>query len=161
MYTMRRFQQCPLVNWKVSAGIAVALLAAATPSLAADDFKVMKLEQDVRNLERQVQDLQRQLADLRQRTRTSAEPRTSAAPEAMTPPNDRWLDAGNWKKIRPGMNEMEVISLLGPPTTLRGAADSASRTLMYALEIGSSGFLSGSVQLENRVVVEVSVPVLR
>ena len=59
------------------------------------------------------------------------------------------------------MVELEVISLLGPPTSLRGAADSPSRTLMYAMEIGSSGFLSGSVQLRDRAVVEVSPPVLR
>jgi len=143
--------------------LAALLLAAwLSPVVAADDFKVMKLEQDVRNLERQVQDLQRQLADLQQRNRPGLDtrvPAPSAAPAANA--SGQWLDAANWKRIRPGMAELEVISLLGPPTSLRGAPDSPSRTLMYAMEIGSSGFLSGSVQLRDRVVVEVSPPVLR
>lgn len=132
------------------------------PVIAADDFKVIKLEQDVRNLERQVRELQRQLADVQQRSRGTPEPRpdaTSAVPSASS--TGQWLDAANWKRVRPGMGELEVISLLGPPTSLRGSADSPSRTLMYAMEIGSSGFLSGSVQLKDRVVVEVSAPVLR
>ena len=143
--------------------LAVLLLAAwLSPAIAADDFKVMKLEQDVRNLERQVQELQRQVLDLQQRNRAGLDTRPPA-PSAAPPANagGQWLDAANWKRIRPGMAELEVISLLGPPTSLRGAADSPSRTLMYAMEIGSSGFLSGSVQLRDRVVVEVSPPVLR
>ncbi len=142
---------------------ALLLLTAwLSPSVAADDFKVMKLEQDVRNLERQVQELQRQLVDLQQRSRPGMDTR---APAAATGPasntTGQWLNAANWQRVRPGMTELEVISLLGPPTSLRGGADSPSRTLMYAMEIGSSGFLGGSVQLRDRVVVEVSPPVLR
>ena len=143
--------------------LAILLLSVwLSPVIAADDFKVIKLEQDVRNLERQVRELQRQLADVQQRSRGTLESRpdaTSDAPNASS--TGQWLDAANWKRVRPGMEELEVISLLGPPTSLRGGADSPSRTLMYAMEIGSSGFLSGSVQLKDRVVVEVSAPVLR
>jgi hypothetical protein len=143
--------------------LAILLLSVwLSPVIAADDFKVIKLEQDVRNLERQVRELQRQLADVQQRSRGTLEPRpdvTSDPPSASS--TGQWLDAANWKRVRPGMEELEVISLLGPPTSLRGAADSPSRTLMYAMEIGSSGFLSGSVQLKDRVVVEVQTPVLR
>ena len=143
--------------------LAILLISVwLSPVIAADDFKVIKLEQDVRNLERQVRELQRQLADVQQRSRGTLEPRpdvTSDTPSA--PSSGQWLDAANWKRVRPGMEELEVISLLGPPTSLRGAADSPSRTLMYAMEIGSSGFLSGSVQLKDRVVVEVQTPVLR
>ena len=44
------------------------LLLAASQFAIADDFKVIKLEQDVRNLEQQVRDLSRQVAEL-QRSR--------------------------------------------------------------------------------------------
>jgi hypothetical protein len=133
-----------------------------SPAIAADDFKVIKLEQDMRNLERQVRELQRQLAEVQQRSRDTPGPRPDASSDAPNASSaGQWLDAANWKRLRPGMEELEVISILGPPTSLRGAADSASRTLMYAMEIGSSGFLSGSVQLKDRVVFEVSAPVLR
>jgi hypothetical protein len=129
---------------------------------AADDFKVIKLEQDVRNLERQVQNLTRQLAELQQRggrleeARSAPTERSDIVPSASLP----WLNAANWNRIRTGMQELEVITLLGPPTSMRGA-DPDSRTLLYAMEIGSSGFLSGSVQLRERRVVEVQIPMLR
>ena len=59
------------------------------------------------------------------------------------------------------MSEFEVIDILGPPSSVRGAPESESRTLMYAMEIGSSAFLSGRVELKDRRVVEVQVPALR
>lgn len=128
---------------------------------AADDFKIIKLEQDVRNLERQVQDLSRQLAELQQRDSRSDDQRVPAPRPAAQPPSSQWLDATNWNRVRAGMSELEVISTLGPPTSLRGADDGGSRTLIYAMEIGSSGFLSGSVQLKDRRVTEVQKPVLK
>lgn len=128
---------------------------------AADDFKIIKLEQDVRNLERQVQDLSRQLAELQQRGSRSDDQRVPEPRPAAQPSSSQWLDAVNWNRVRVGMSELEVISTLGPPTALRGADDESSRTLMYAMEIGSSGFLSGSVQLKDRRVTEVQKPVLK
>jgi hypothetical protein len=57
------------------------------------------------------------------------------------------------------MTELEVIGLLGPPTSMRAQSD--ERVLLYALEIGTSGFLGGSVTLRDRSVTEVQKPVLR
>ena len=54
---------------------------------------------------------------------------------------------------------MEVIGSLGPPTSMRDV--DGARVLFYALEIGSSGFLGGSVKLRDRAVVEIQVPVLQ
>lgn len=141
--------------------IPLLLLAASLPAFGTDDFKVIKLEQDVRNLERQVQELQRQLADVQQRENRIPAPRGESPAPASVAPSTKWLDASAWKQVRPGMKELDVISLLGPPTSMRGAEGSGSRTLMYAMEIGSSGFLGGSVVLRDRAVVEVSAPVLR
>jgi hypothetical protein len=141
--------------------VAALLLTLATLPALADDFKVIKLEQDVRNLERQVQELTRQLTDLQRVSRGSAPAIPAAAgSQDASATSPQWLDAANWKRIRVGMTELEVIGVLGPPTTLRGASAEA-RTLMYAMEIGASGFLSGSVQLQERRVVNVQVPTLR
>jgi hypothetical protein len=57
------------------------------------------------------------------------------------------------------MSELEVIGLLGPPTSMR--TTDSGRVLLYAMEIGASGFLSGRVTLRDRVVQEVQSPVLR
>jgi hypothetical protein len=126
---------------------------------AADDFRLMKLEQDVRALERQLQDIQRQFDGVQRRALSgpsAIEPRN--APESTS--NDKWLNAATWSRIRPGMSELEVIELLGKPTALRPDAQ-GRRALLYTMEIGTTGFLSGSVSFDAGKVVDFQVPALR
>jgi hypothetical protein len=139
--------------------LAAWMLFCTSAAPAADDFKVIKLEQDVRNLERQVQSLSRQLDELRTHASRSGE--RIAPPAASATPVDggAWLDAAKWRRLKPGMSELEVIAALGPPASMR--EENGMRTLLYAMEIGSSGFLSGSVSLRDRVVVVVQTPVLK
>ena len=138
------------------------LLAISVPCVAADDFKVIELEQDVVELERRVEELSRQLAQLQQRGTVSPPARVTPqkCPDAHTC-SPAWLSAANWRRVQPGMGEFEVIDVLGPPSSVRGAPDAQSRTLMYAIEIGASAFLSGRVDLKGRRVVEIQVPALR
>ena len=144
--------------------LLIALLALLGQSvMAADDatYRLMKLEQDVRNLERQVQTLTRQLDELKQQAartgdRSSTAPRSSATAAASS---TDWLEAARWDRVRPGMGELEVINILGPPTSMRQEGE--ARVLLYALEIGSTGFLGGSVELRDRIVSEVRKPALR
>jgi hypothetical protein len=137
------------------------LATSGMESHAADDFKVIKLEQDVINLQRRVEELSREVDQLQQR---AANPSTSPAAAATSPPSDdtaRWLRAANWNRVRPGMSELEVIEILGPPASVRGSAADSSRTLMYAMELGSAAFLAGSVTLEAHEVAEIEPPTLR
>ncbi|HKU90888.1 MAG TPA: hypothetical protein VJP84_13940 [Steroidobacteraceae bacterium] len=135
------------------------LLCLPAVALAADDARVMRLEQDVRTLQRDVQVLSRQIEQLRlQTTRPGSEGRPAPAPPPVIDTSG-WLDAAKWKKLRPGMSELEVISLLGVPTSTRER--DGARELLYAMEIGSSAFLGGSVLLRDRKVVEIQVPTLR
>lgn len=138
------------------------LLALCLPCTAADNFKVIELEQDVIELERRVEELSRQVAQLQQRNAAAAtRPETPAGCPAAMADSPAWLSAANWRRIRPGLGEFEVIDILGPPSSVRGAPEAQSRTLMYAMEIGSSAFLSGRVDLKDRRVIEVQVPALR
>ena len=57
------------------------------------------------------------------------------------------------------MSELEVIGVLGPPTSMRQEGD--ARVLLYAMEIGSSGFLGGSVEFRDRKVSETFKPALK
>ena len=130
---------------------------------AADDTRVSFLEQEVRNLQRQVQSLSRQVDDLRTRpdrieSQSSGVQGASAAGADSAASLPRWVDAALWKKLRAGMSELEVISALGPPTSLR--EESGTKVLLYAMEIGT-GFLGGSVKLRDRAVVEVRQPSLQ
>jgi hypothetical protein len=137
--------------------VALCLLSAGA---AADDFKIIKLEQDVRNLERQVQSLTREVAELRSRlSRTGERPALDRSSGQLPPASFEWLSAANWDRVRPGMPEFELIALLGPPTSMRPAED--GRVLLYAMEIGSNGFLSGSVTLRDQQVVAVEKPTLK
>jgi hypothetical protein len=128
-------------------------------TVEADDFRLMKLEQDVRSLERQLQNIQRQLDGLQRRALNgppAIEPRN--APESTS--NDKWLSAATWSRIRLGMSELEVIEPLGKPNALRPDAQ-GRRALLYTMEIGTTGFLSGSVSFEAGKVVDFQVPALR
>jgi hypothetical protein len=132
-------------------------------AVAADDdtYRLMKVEQDVRNLEREVQTLTRQLDELRQQQSRAGErgssPRSSSAPAVAS--STAWLEASRWDRLRTGMSELEVIGLLGAPTSMRQEGD--TRVLLYALEVGSSGFLGGSIELKDRAVTAINKPVLK
>lgn len=141
------------------ARIFLLLLALPLAAHAADEGRVSFLEQEIRNLQRQVQSLTRRIDELSTRP-TRAIDVTRAPTAAPVPANPAvWLDAGKWRGVKPGMSELEVVSLLGPPTSMRGEA--GARVLFYALEIGASGFLGGSVKFRDRAVVEVQQPVLQ
>jgi hypothetical protein len=144
----------------VHAIIAMLVLPAAAWS-AADDYKVIKLEQDVRRLEQQVRDLSREIADLRRQTAAPplSTPRDQEKPAPSSSP--AWLQAKNWQRLRVGMTELEVIEALGPPTSTRLGADGAQRILFYALEIDTGSFLGGNIELRDRRVVEINTPVLK
>ena len=141
--------------------IAVSLLG---PSVHAQDdanYRVMKLEQDVRNLERQVQTLTRQLDELKQQSlragdRSALSTRSSTAPATSS---TAWVEAARWDRVRAGMSELEVINILGPPTSMRQEGE--ARVLLYAMEIGSSNFLGGSVEFRDKAVSAINKPTLK
>jgi hypothetical protein len=138
--------------------VLTALLLLAPFAVTADDLRITQMEQDIRDLKRQVQTLTRQLEELR---RLPASPSVGrelpSSPSAFA--STAWVDLSRWNRLRPGMSEMEVLSALGPPTTMRD--ENGAKVLRYALEISSGGFLSGSVTLRDRVVVDVRKPALQ
>jgi outer membrane murein-binding lipoprotein Lpp len=139
--------------------LMAVLVGASTAATCADDLKVSQLEQDVRELQRQVQALSQQVeAQRAQAPAGQAMPPVRPAP-APTGGSPAWVDAAKWQKLLPGMSELEVIALLGPPTSMRSQGN--QHVLFYALEIGSSGFLSGSVTLRDRVVTGIQKPTLQ
>jgi hypothetical protein len=140
------------------ARLLLFLILVPCAASAADEGRISFLEQEVRNLQRQVLQLSRQVDELRTRPGRVTPPVAPASGGTAADPSP-WLDAAKWRKLRPGMSELEVVSTLGPPTSMR--EEGGARTLYYALEIGSSGFLGGSVMMHDRVVVEVRQPVLQ
>jgi hypothetical protein len=141
--------------------IAVSLLGPSAHAQDDANYRVMKLEQDVRNLERQVQTLTRQLDELKQQSARAGDSsalgtRSSTAP---TTSSTSWVDAARWERLRAGMSELEVINILGPPTSMRQEGE--ARVLLYAMEIGSSNFLGGSVEFRDKAVSAINKPTLK
>jgi hypothetical protein len=157
--TVRRQQKLPRAEARMRYLILAPLLALISAAACGDDFKIIKLEQDVRNLERQVSVLSRQIDDLRMQLSRSGDRPISARPTTAASSSSDWLLASNWARVRAGMSELEVIDALGPPTSMR--VDDDARVLLYALEIGTGAFLSGSVTLKERRVVDVERPTLK
>jgi len=125
---------------------------------ASDVHRLSYLEQEVRNLQRQVLALTRQVEALNTRPERLP-PARAAAPDAAQADAGLWIDASRWKRVRTGMSELEVVELLGAPTSMR--EEDGARVLLYAREIGAAGFLGGSVTLRERVVAEVRQPTLQ
>ena len=140
---------------------AVCLVMLTSTAVAADDFRVMKLEQDMRNLERQVQTLQRQLAETQQALRHSSPTMEWPSTYATQLESDRqWLSASAWNRVKAGMSELQVVEILGKATALRPDSQ-GRRALLYTLEIGTTGFLTGSVSFVDGKAVEVQHPELK
>lgn len=146
----------------VSALLGMALHVAPTWSAPIDEFRVSDLEQKIRNLETASREQARQIAELQQQVHGNR-PTTTAKGGAIGTTHiteQRWLSLANWQKIKPGMSELQVVELLGAPTQLRVSDDRSSRTLHYAMEIGTSGFLSGKVILVAGHVTVIEIPSL-
>lgn len=139
-----------------------ALLLCLPLAAAGADLKVTQLEQDVRDLQRIVRMQSQQIEELRRQRIPAGQPGAlppPAGPAATAAPAVQWLDASRWRKLQPGMSELDVLDSLGPPTSMR--TDDGERVLLYAMEIGSSGFLGGSVTMRDRVVTAVRLPMLQ
>lgn len=143
-----------------SAVLAAIVLCAPMAAAAADDLKISQIEQEIRLLHQQLREQARQIETLRTQLAQRA-----ALPEVRTPSlapatrSDAWLDASKWARVQVGMSEFEVIALLGPPTSMRST--DGGHVLLYAMEIGATGFLGGSVTLRDRSVAQVQNPQLR
>jgi hypothetical protein len=139
--------------------LTILLFSAPMFAGAADDVLVSQLERDVRNLQREVSSLSQQIEELRRQLSRPGDRVPVPSGATPGPANSLWLDATRWKQVKAGMSELEVINLLGPPASMRVA--NQDRLLLYAMDIGSSGFLGGSVSLRDKVVVDVKTPVLQ
>jgi hypothetical protein len=141
--------------------IAVSLLGPSAHAQDDANYRVMKLEQDVRNLERQVQTLTRQLDELKQQAARAGDRSVPGARSSTTATisSTAWVEAARWDRVRAGMSELELINILGPPTSMRQEGD--ARVLLYAMEIGSTNFLGGSVELRDKAVSAINKPTLK
>jgi len=147
--------------------VLLSSLTVLTPLHAApiDEFRLSDIEQTLHALESTVKEQARQIAELQRQLGHTPLPATATATTTTTSTpissDSRWMSSENWLQIKLGMKELQVIDLLGPPTQLRTSDDQTARILMYAIEIGRSGFLSGRVILNKGTVSLIEIPSLK
>ena len=148
--------------------LGVFLAAAATavvpaPALAQDELRIRQLENDVRALQREVSMQSERINRLESSARlpgAGSTPPVTIAPRAADS-SPAWLVSTNWDKLRTGMKELEVIALLGRPTSVRADENGKTHTMFYALELGPNAFLTGTVTFGDAGVAEINRPTLR
>ena len=142
--------------------IAATTLAAPLPAVAQDELRVRQLENEVSRLQREIDAQNQRIERLESGARISSTspPSTVVAPRAADS-SPAWLVSGNWDKVRTGMKELDVIALLGRPTSVHTNDDKKTHTMFYALELGPSTFLTGNVRFGDAGVAEINKPALR
>jgi hypothetical protein len=149
------------VTWLVC---LISLCWPSNPVAAApiDEFRISDMEQRIRQLESTVREQARQIAQL-----VGQNPTVKTAETASRASNSggngepRWLKASSWSRLKLGMQELQVIEILGMPTQIRVSDDQQTRSLLYALEIGRSGFLSGKVVTVAGQITAIDNPTLK
>lgn len=145
--------------------IGSALTLPSVPAWSQDELRVRQLENEVSRLQREIDDQSRRIDALERSLR-------SAGGAALMPPppdvvrrgsegSPAWLLSANWDRIKPGMKELEVIALLGRPTSARTEPDGKGHVLLYALELGPTAVLAGNVRFNESGVSEINRPTLR
>jgi hypothetical protein len=143
--------------------IAAVALAAPLPVLAQDDLRVRQLENEVLRLQREIDAQNQRIERLESNARAPGSvplPPSVVSPRAADS-SPAWLVSTNWDKVRTGMKEIDVIALLGRPSSVRSDKDPPGHTMFYALELGPNQFLTGNVRFGDAGVAEISRPTLR
>jgi hypothetical protein len=134
------------------------------PASSQDALRVRQLENEVSRLQRELDAQSRRIDQLERSVRGAATMPSVPAPDLGRRPvesSPAWLVSTNWDRVRPGMKDVDVIALLGRPTSVRQDPDGKSHALLYAMEIGPTAVLAGNVQLNESGVSQVNKPTLR
>ena len=142
--------------------IAAAVLAVPFPALAEDELRVRQLENEVMRLQREIDAQNMRIERLESSARLSG---TTPLPPPSSPraadSSPAWLVSSNWDKVHTGMRELDVIALLGRPTSVHTDPDKKTHVMFYAMELGPNTFLTGNVRVGDAGVAEINKPVLR
>jgi hypothetical protein len=143
--------------------LSVGALFAMPPSANAADeqLRIRQLENEVMRLQRELDAQARRIDGLERSARSTTLP---SAPSSAGRPADSspaWLVPTNWDRIRTGMKELDVIALLGRPTSVRTEDNGKVRALLYAMELGPNAVLAGNVRMGDAGVAEINKPALR
>src|SRR5690349_5588837 len=149
---------------KLTAGILsialVACFAVAPVVHAQEDLRLRQLENEVLRLQREIDAQNMRIEGLERSARL---PGGGSSPPVVVSPraadsSPSWLISANWDKVHTGMKELDVIALLGRPTSVHTDEDGKTHVMFYAMELGPNTFLTGNVRVGDAGVTQITRP---
>ncbi len=140
--------------------VATMVTSPSWPAGGVDDLRVRQLEQDLMRLQRELDAQSRRIEQLERSERNAGIGRATTPSARPSDSSPGWLLSANWDRVRTGMKELDVIALLGRPTSVR-TAEGKVQALMYAMEVGPDAVLAGNVRMGDNGVAEINRPTLR
>jgi hypothetical protein len=142
--------------------VIAVLVATTTPVFAQESEQGRQLRKDVDMLKGTVLEQNRRIEALERELRmgtsvispTVTNERPTKSMSLVGPP---WHDGNSWGRVKIGMSESQVISILGPPTSVETVG--GYKTLFYRGEVSGSGSVSGNTKLQDDRVWQVNTPV--
>lgn len=124
-----------------------------------DSARAQQLENDITIFKRTVVEQGQRIEALERQLSSGASP--SSPPRSSSPQSSvaarGWHNPASWSRVKDGMSESQVMSILGQPTSVENIG--SHRTLFYRGEVGSGGFVSGNVKISQDRVYLVNEPV--
>lgn len=136
--------------------LAVMLFWLATATSADDSAQIHEMERQISLLKDIVAEQGariRKLELLQGTTPTQSRSSEAGSISATRPP---WHDPKAWSRLKTGMSEAQIVSILGRPTSVERIS---FHRLIYRGEVAGSGYVTGSVSLHNEQLFTISEPV--
>jgi hypothetical protein len=121
------------------------------------DPRVDELTKEMAQLKQRITDQEARIAELERAVKSLQSAAPPSMPAPIPSPTPPWHRPASWNQIKTGMSEAEVVSILGPPTSVDSSID--QRTLLYAPDSKSTSTLKGSVTLIDDRVSAMTPPV--
>jgi len=121
---------------------------------------VEKLQKEIISLKQAINELNTRIEKLEKifNNIEISESKTSQSYSSVSHKNQLpWHNKKNWEKIRDGMSESQVISILGEPTSKKDVG--SYKTIFYQGEVSGSGFVSGNIKFDEDRVWGINIPV--
>lgn len=141
----------------------ISISITIVPNVLGQDATIENLRKEIRLLKKEITEqnkrierLEQELINLKNFLKLKAESKEIQSPVVYST-GSGWKEPSNWDRIRDGMSEKQVVSILGKPTSIEDSG--VFRTLFYQGEVSGSGYISGNVKLTDDRVYFINKPV--
>jgi len=135
--------------------MTLPLVAQAQTQSPSRESQLDELKKETAQLKALLAEEGRRIAEL-EKVVKALQAATNPAPAPIPSPTPQWQSASNWRQIKKGMSEAQVVDILGPPTRVDASID--VRTLVYQPDSRSTLTINGSVTLTDDRVTAMKPP---